>query len=67
MVKQTCMLLPAVLHVLPTQFNKITLIDVPSIVLEVIPPALLCTNSMCDYSSLIQLSKTISEYSKPGL
>ena len=57
------MLLSAVLHVLP----EIALLDVPRMAPEMILPAILCTDSMCACSSFVQLSKTISEYSKPGL
>ena len=46
---------------------KIALLDVPRMAPEMILPALLCTDSMCACSSFVQLSKTISEYSKPGL
>ena len=46
---------------------QITLLDVPRMEPEVILPALLCTDSMCAFSALVQLSKTISEYSKPGI
>ena len=42
-------------------------IDVPRMAPEIILPALSCTDSMCACSSFVQLSKTISEYSKPGL
>ena len=43
---------------------KIALLDVPRMAPEMILPALLCTDSVCDCSSFVQLSKTISEYSK---
>ena len=46
---------------------KIALLDVPRMAPEMILPALLFTDSMCVCSSFVQLSKTISEYSKPGL
>ena len=46
---------------------KIALLDVPRMAPQMILPALLCTDSMCACSSFVQLSKTISEYSKPDL
>ena len=64
MVKQTFMLLSAVLQ--PSSV-KIALLDVPRMAPEMILPALSCTDSMCACSSFVQLSKTISEYSKPRL
>ena len=67
MAKQTFMPLSAVLHVLPTQFSKKTLLDVPRMAPDMILPALLCTNYMCAFSSLVKLSTIISEYSKPGI
>ena len=50
----------------PSSVKK-ALLDVPRMAPEMILPALLCTYSMCACSSFVQLSKTISEYSKPGL
>ena len=67
MAKQTFMPLSSVLHVFPTQFSKKPLLDVPRMAPEMILPALLCTDYMCAFSSLVKLSTIISEYSKPGI
>ena len=67
MVKQTCMLLSAVLHVLTTEFSKNSITRRTAYGTRDDSPSFLCTDSMCACSSFVQLSKTISEYSKPGL